>query len=558
MHSKQFLFFCVLALISGVQLGYSQMPVTVDQIRVFINNTPESQIVRNQQVGSVTESALKSISDRGFLAAEVDSVLQLDNRAEIYLSSGPRFDIGTIFLVSDQDTTELQVNRVYSSVFIEESIKSLLHDLQESGYPLASVFTEKLIKHTSDNIADVVLRINKGEEVLISSLRFEGTRQLSSRYLLRESGFREPFIYSSEKESGIRESLVNSRFITDVDHISIVKIGSDWALNVEIEEIRPSFIDFVAGYNPGQRSGGQFVGRGELHLHNLISEGSSALLHFERLPFSESRLRTGFMQYWVVGLPLGAGFNATFYQRDSTYYRLGFSIVSELDLPRNFTVGLILETSSTQSDERVTSNPALDSQTRLVRTFLSYQKLDRRVNPTQGNRFRVEVETGFKRLSNIPESLNLSSMYLVSGVEMMVQSFFRVTSNQVLTPRMFVGFQQSEVYFEDDLYRLGGSFSIRGYLEEQFRVSKYVWGDVEYRYLLNRNAYAFTFGSIGLYEAPVSTLIRNPGTFDQTLYSAGFGFSYRVQPGILRFSYAVSPDDRFTNGKVHFGIINTF
>ncbi len=114
---------------------------------------------------------------------------------------------------------------------------------------------------------------------------------------------------------------------------------------------------------------------------------------------------------------------------------------------------------------------------------------------------------------------------------------------------------ESEKVTTNDLIRFGGANSFRGYAEEQFRAGTMFWGDLEYRFLLNRSSFLFAFGAAGGYHRP-KLLTETTSDFRTTdyLYSTGFGLSYQTQIGRLKFTYAISPEESIANGKVHFGI----
>ena len=44
---------------------------------------------------------------------------------------------------------------------------------------------------------------------------------------------------------------------------------------------------------------------------------------------------------------------------------------------------------------------------------------------------------------------------------------------------------------ESDLYRLGGTNTLRGYRENQFLGSRIFWSNLEYRFLLTQRTFAF-------------------------------------------------------------------
>jgi outer membrane protein insertion porin family len=113
-------------------------------------------------------------------------------------------------------------------------------------------------------------------------------------------------------------------------------------------------------------------------------------------------------------------------------------------------------------------------------------------------------------------------------------------------------------FFENsDLFRLGGTSSLRGYREEQFLGSRIGWSNFEYRLLLTRRTFAFLFFDSGYFyrkPEPARDILKQEG------FKIGYGVGLNLETGIgvLSVSYALAPGDSFTDGKIHFGIINEF
>jgi outer membrane protein insertion porin family len=116
-------------------------------------------------------------------------------------------------------------------------------------------------------------------------------------------------------------------------------------------------------------------------------------------------------------------------------------------------------------------------------------------------------------------------------------------------------FLESPHYLITDLFRFGGAESFRGFREDQFRGSSVIWGELEGRYMLQQNSYLFLFGAYGYYERPrLLTEDDELLSFKESLTSFGFGLAFQTQLGIIKFSYAVSPNENLSNGNVHVGI----
>jgi outer membrane protein insertion porin family len=110
---------------------------------------------------------------------------------------------------------------------------------------------------------------------------------------------------------------------------------------------------------------------------------------------------------------------------------------------------------------------------------------------------------------------------------------------------------------ESDLFRLGGTNSLRGYRENQFLGSRVLWSNLEYRLLLTRRTFAFIFYDTGYYqrkEEPEKLIEK------QEAFNMGYGLGLNVETGIgvLAVSFALAKGDSFSEGKIHFGLINEF
>jgi outer membrane protein insertion porin family len=108
-----------------------------------------------------------------------------------------------------------------------------------------------------------------------------------------------------------------------------------------------------------------------------------------------------------------------------------------------------------------------------------------------------------------------------------------------------------------DLYRFGGTRSVRGYREGQFLASRVGWSNVELRYSLTRRSFAAAFYDFGYYYRPEDNVALTPS---QEGFVFGYGLGVRIETGLGMFgvSYALGKGDSILEGKVHFGIINDF
>ena len=98
---------------------------------------------------------------------------------------------------------------------------------------------------------------------------------------------------------------------------------------------------------------------------------------------------------------------------------------------------------------------------------------------------------------------------------------------------------------------------LRGYTEDQFLGSRIFWSNLEYRFLLTQRSFTFLFLDTGYFYRP-EDLTRNILKTEGFRIGYGLGINLETGIGVIGVSFALGKGDSFSNGKIHFGIVNEF
>nr|MBA2413124.1 BamA/TamA family outer membrane protein [Burkholderiaceae bacterium] len=116
---------------------------------------------------------------------------------------------------------------------------------------------------------------------------------------------------------------------------------------------------------------------------------------------------------------------------------------------------------------------------------------------------------------------------------------------------------ESSVTFDNELFRIGGLKTLRGFDEESITASSYVIGKLEFRYLLEQNSNLFLFYNLAWYERYTQS-----GYIKDQPSGFGAGINFETKLGIFSFSYALGKEFdnpvRIKAAKIHFGLVNYF
>lgn len=155
----------------------------------------------------------------------------------------------------------------------------------------------------------------------------------------------------------------------------------------------------------------------------------------------------------------------------------------------------------------------------------------------------------------ITPDLKLNST--LQRIELVLNVFYELFPKQVAALKFNGKELRGDFFEQSDLFRLGGTNSLRGYREDQFLGNRIFWSNFEYRYLLTRRTYGFLFFDSGYYLRN-EDLQRNIAKQEGFKIGYGLGLNIETGLGVMSVSFALAKGDSFSEGKIHFGLVNEF
>jgi outer membrane protein assembly factor BamA len=193
---------------------------------------------------------------------------------------------------------------------------------------------------------------------------------------------------------------------------------------------------------------------------------------------------------------------------------------------------------------------------------LHAEHLDYRLNPRQGFSVDAEARIGDKVIHKnadlnpvVYDDLELRSTQYHTALH--ADYFIPLAKQSVIATGIKSAYQYSPVIFRNELFRIGGLKTLRGFDEESINASLYVIGNIEYRFLLEQNSYLLAFVN----QAYFRDQSRNAAIYDGSPLGFGGGITFETRLGIFSFIYALGRENNevlLRNGKIHFGLISTF
>ena len=440
---------------------------------------------------------------------------------------------------------------------------------ENHGYPFASVKLDSLI--ITNSSISAALNLQKNTLIKIDSVVNRGDAKISEAYLQSYLGIRSKDLYNEEAIKKIGTRIKEIPFVKERIPYRVVFPGGNAKVELFLEKKRASAFEGILGLLPDNKTGKiLFTGDVRLRLNNSFNRGEFLDLNWRRLQASTQDLKTRFIFPFLFKTPFGIDASFKLYKKDSTYLEVNPNIGIQYHLSGGNYFKVFMNRKqmtliNTKGLQYVTTLPPYaDITSSLYGISLHSEKLDYRLNPRKGYSVMTSLSAGNKVIKKndklneaVYTGLKLNSAQYNADLE--GNYFIPLKERSTLRIGNRSAYLQNSTLFQNELFRIGGLQSLRGFDEESIPTSQYSIFTLEYRFLFEENSYLFFFGEGGYYE---NHSVSFTGDRYDAPYGFGAGISFQTKAGIFAINYALG--SQFNNpidiraGKVHFGIVNYF
>lgn len=492
----------------------------------------------------------------GYWLAGIDSMKARADTLGIYFYQGRRFEQVDVEIVDNSSIERVpkflrSENQELSSLHeVAVKVESVLDYMEANGYPFATLALDS--SRVEHDKLKVKLRLDPGSQITFDSLSISPKGIVKPDFLSKYLGLEYGEAYD---ERSINE--VSTR-IQHLPFISLEKMNTSFQLkkaqvHLDVERRKINRFNGLLGLVPGRDGEGAVItGELDLAIHNVFQSGKKIEINWKKLEPGAQQLHASYLHPVFLGSPLDFYFELDQVRQDTVFSNRLLKLAFEYRPIRTLQIGLSysnllgnkLEDSDDMSGDFDIDNYGLS---------LSWYKLDNLIHPKKGVRSRWNCYVGRKSVRNdlsIPESTQYS-----------FQNFTEWYNPMGKRSVLYFGGQGGIIFndylYLNDLYRLGGLKSIRGFNELVFFASEYALFNLEWRYYLDNFSYLVAF-----YDQSIMSYEILNGSFEDNPSGLGIGMEFTTDQGNFKILYGLGKRSgepySFSSSKIHFGYTAIF
>jgi len=516
-----------------------------------------------------------SLINEGYITASLDSLQHDSMNYKAFISIGKKFTwVNLSYNKKHEDViTKLGYNehffskRPFKYYELAQLMEKLISYYENNGYPFALAKLDSVQIDSQKISAHLV--IEKNIFIKLDSLIIEGTGSINEKFLNRYLNIKNGMPYHEASFQSISKKINQLPFLFETKPAILKLTNKQNKLFLFLDKKNASQFDGIIGILPDEKGKTIFTGDIKIKLVNaILKNGETFDINWRRLQTETQDLKARVIYPYLFGLPIGVDYNIKLYKKDTTfidvgntlafnYYYNGLNYIKTFYKQRNAnlisTNGLIALTVLPEYADITTKSYGLG---------FFYEKLDYKFNPKKGISINTQGSIGSRIIKKNPKlndaaytNVNLnSSQYQIEGD---VMGFIKLHKNNILK----LGAQYATLFgntiYKNELYRIGGLRTLRGFDEESIYASTYFIPTIEYRFLFEKNSNLFVFIEGAWYENKSNNL-----QIKDTPISLGAGINFDTKAGIFNLGYALG--NQFGNGfdlrtgKIHAGLTALF
>ena len=500
----------------------------------------------------------KQLQMLGHVGARVESVQKTDSSMTAVYELGPvtkaislsvnQSDRASLEDLNWNDLAEIRPDGQIQVSFdrLPEFMQRISDELESTGQSFAKVQLSEI--RLDGDLAHARLNISYSQKRTIDRIVIRGYDNFPTNFIRRRLGLVIGEEFSRTKLERASLAMTGVSFAEETRAPEVLFTRDSTLIYLYLKKRRSNRFDGIIGFASEEESSGlEFNGYLDLSLNNIFNSGETIALYWKNNGNDRQRFYLQVETPFLFGSPLTPTLNFELFRQDSTFNNVSARLDLDYLLNRRSQIGATLRT-ETSNDLTTLGNASVASYSNWY-AGASYQLQETLNDPLFQTRYALELKALFGSRSTDLETVSQSQFHLTASY------LWSIDPRNHIYTRNQSAWLNSADYLQNELYRIGGIYNLRGVNEESLFASGYSIFNLEYRYKPSANSYFYTISDFAWIENRVDQESFN-------VISFGVGYAFRTKAGILNLSYANGTFENspfsFENSKVHVKILSYF
>ena len=488
---------------------------------------------------------LQQVKKRGFFTARIDSISKADKTFSAHINLGKRTNkIIIINKLKPEERTKLY-GASQSSESAIDSIKIKTNEFDEFTNQLLKKI-DKLGKSFSE--ISYINPIMKNDTLIIELTISDSSNRKIDKVIVRGyNAFPEKFIsnyflintktvFSKQKLKNVSTLTNRLDFIKENKAPEVLFKKDSTHLYLFFDKLGTSSFDGIVNFSSKENGKGLLLnGNLDLKLNNTFNSGEKFEIIWNKVSDEKTDFKINSYVPYLFNSKFSTTLEFNLYRQDSTFINTNFKLNTDYSINQRSHASVLYRSENSNYLLNTLSNEITSYSNYFIGLGYQMKKLSTSNLYDFNNGVNLNLIVG-KRKTSL-ESINQLKLHFSAFANL------QINNRGYLNIRNESGLLTSKNYLLNELFRIGGANSIRGYNEQSIFTNGYSYSNIEFRYSLDRSSYLYSITDVGAYKE--STTKKN-----KKLIGIGAGYQFKINNNFVNIGYVISTNSG-TNTKLN-------
>ena len=429
----------------------------------------------------------------GYFTNTIDKIEKKNKKYIAFFSLNNKVENAIIKINSDSkiyfENLKIKNNTITIQIRnLETTLTDISKKLDEQGKSFSKVQLKNILLKDKTLIAD--LFINQSKKRIINSVIVKGYDNFPKSYLKNFFNIKPNTTINQDKIKEISKASTSLSFIKEIKPPEILFTQDSTLLYLYLNKKQNNSFDGIVSFASKENGDVLFNGNINLLLNNILDTGEKFELFWNSIGEEKQEFKLSTEIPFIFNSKLSPQISFSIYKQDSTFLSTKFDSKLFYNINPKTKFAFTYNSESSENLKSDLSNNietfsnyflGFEFQYRIPKNdFFLNDKFYLEINPTFGirktdnessNQFKIETSASYIWDLNLRNSIYIKNK---------------------------IGYLNSDSFINNELFRIGGANSIRGFNEQSIFTKKYTYTNLEYRYLSSQKSYLYTITDIGI------------------------------------------------------------
>ena len=483
------------------------------------------------------ERILQQVKKKGFFTVRIDSISKTNKELIAYLDLGKK--INEIIIVTKKDNTNGIIDSGIDSIKIKtrefsDLTNQLLEQIDRKGNSFSEItYVNPLLKNDT---LFLEMKISNSSSRKIDKVITRGYEDFPKKFISKYFLIDKNTVFSKQKLNQVSALSNKLDFIKEKKAPEVLFKKDSTHLYLFLDKIGTSSFDGLVNFSSKENGKGLLLnGNLDLKLNNTFNTGEK----FEIIWNKVSDEKTDFKINSYVPYILNSKFSTTLefylYRQDSTFTNTNFELKTDYLINQKSHASILFNSKNSNYLLNISNNDLASYSNYFIGLGYELKKSSTSNLYKYKNGLNLNLTIGKRKTDT--ESINQLKFHFSAFANV------QINNRGYLNIKNESGLLTSKNYLLNELFRIGGANSIRGYNEQSIFTNGYSYSNIEFRYSLDTSSYLYSITDLGGYKENTTNKIKK-------LLGIGAGYQFRINNNLVNLGYVISTNSS-TNAKLN-------